>query len=58
MLTHLLIVLAIILVIGGGARVARAARGTGEGIRNFKKGLKGEGDIDITDSTKRISDDN
>ncbi len=57
MLTHLVILFIIILLIGGGTRLARASRGLGEGVRNLKKGMRGEGDIDITDSVKRIEDD-
>ncbi len=57
MFMHLLILVIIILLIGGGARLARAGRGLGEGVREFKKGIRGEGDIDITDSVKRIEDE-
>lgn len=57
MLIHLLLLILIILLIGGGARVARAGRGLGEGVRNFKKGLRGESDIDVTHTIKRIQDD-
>ena len=53
----LLILFVIILLVGGGTRVARASKGLGEGVRNLKKGMRGEGDIDITDSVKRIEDD-
>jgi sec-independent protein translocase protein TatA len=57
MVMHLIILIIIILLIGGGARLTRASRGLGEGVRNFKKGLRGEGDIDITDTVKRIEDE-
>ena len=57
MLIHLLLLVVIILLIGGGARVARAGRGLGEGVRNFKKGLRGEGDIDVTHTIKRLPND-
>lgn len=57
MLTHLIILFIIILLIGGGARLARASKGLGKGVREFKKGLHGKGDIDITDSVKRINND-
>jgi len=57
MIMHLILLILIILLIGGGARIARASRGLGEGVREFKKGLRGESDIDITDSVKRIEDD-
>jgi sec-independent protein translocase protein TatA len=54
--THILILGLVILVLSGGNRLPKAARGIGEGIRNFKKGLRGESDIDITDSAKRLDD--
>lgn len=56
-LTHLIILFVIILLIVGPSRLPKAFRGLGEGIRNFKKGIKGEGDIDVTDSVKRLEDE-
>lgn len=41
-LTEILILLAIALVFFGGSRIAGIGKGLGEGIRNFKKGLKDE----------------
>lgn len=55
--THLLILALIILVVVGANRLPRLGRGLGEGVRNFKKGVRGEGDIDITDSVKKIEDE-
>ncbi len=57
MLTHLVILFIILLVLGGGARLVRASRGLGEGVRNLKKGIKGESDIDVTHTIKRIRDE-
>ncbi|MGE3681572.1 MAG: twin-arginine translocase TatA/TatE family subunit [Bdellovibrionales bacterium] len=56
-LTHILIFLLIALVVFGPSRLPGLGRGLAEGLRNFKKGLRGEGDIDITDSVKRLPDD-
>ncbi|MFQ5350995.1 MAG: twin-arginine translocase TatA/TatE family subunit [Thermoanaerobaculia bacterium] len=39
---ELLIILLIILVIFGASKLPQLGRGLGEGIRNFKKGLKNE----------------
>jgi sec-independent protein translocase protein TatA len=39
---ELLVILAIILVIFGATKLPQLGRGLGEGIRNFKKGLKDE----------------
>lgn len=41
--TEILILLAIALLLFGGSRIANIGKGLGEGIKNFKKGLK-EGD--------------
>ncbi len=54
---HLLVLLAIILLFFGPSRLPGLSKSIGESIRGFKKGLKGEGDIDVTDSAKRIDDD-
>ncbi len=56
-ITHLLILALIVIVIFGAKRLPQLGRGLGDGIREFKKGLRGEGDIDVTDSVKRIEDD-
>lgn len=42
---ELLIILLIVLVIFGASKLPQLGRGLGEGIRNFRKGLKdGDGD--------------
>ena len=38
---ELLIILLIVVLIFGAARLPQLGRGLGEGIRNFRKGLKG-----------------
>src|SRR5258708_5244735 len=43
-LIHWVIVLVIILLLFGAGRVSEIGKGLGEGIRNFKKGLKGDED--------------
>jgi len=44
-LPELLIILLILVVLFGATKIPQLGRGLGEGIRNFKKGLKsGEGD--------------
>ncbi len=37
---ELLVILAIIIVIFGASKIPQLGKGIGEGIRNFKKGLK------------------
>ena len=39
------IVLLVILLLFGGKRIPELMRGIGKGINNFKKGVKGEDDI-------------
>jgi sec-independent protein translocase protein TatA len=41
---ELLVVLAIVLVIFGASRLPALGKGLGEGIKNFKKGVKGDDD--------------
>lgn len=40
-ITELLLILAIVLVVFGATRLPRLGRGLGEGIRNFRDGLRG-----------------
>ncbi len=41
-LPHILVLLLIIVILFGGRRIPELMRGLGEGIRNFKEGMKGE----------------
>ena len=41
--SHLFILAIVVLVLFGGNRIAEVGRGLGEGIKNFKKGMR-EGD--------------
>jgi sec-independent protein translocase protein TatA len=41
-ITEILILLALAVLFFGGARIASLGKGLGEGIKNFKKGLKDE----------------
>lgn len=47
--TEILIVLLILILIFGGKKIPELAKGIGEGIRSFKKALRGD---DSNDSTK------
>jgi sec-independent protein translocase protein TatA len=40
--TELLVILALVVVIFGASKIPQLGRGLGEGIRNFKRGLKGD----------------
>jgi sec-independent protein translocase protein TatA len=50
--TELLILLAIILLLFGAKRIPELARGLGNGIREFRKGTRGEGD-EVRDKEKK-----
>lgn len=40
--THLLLIVAVFMLFFGGKKLADIGKGLGEGIRNFKTGLKGD----------------
>ena len=40
--SELLIILALVLVLFGAGKLPQLGRGLGEGIRNFKRGIKGD----------------
>ena len=43
---EILLIVLVILLLFGGRRIPELMRGIGKGINNFKKGVKGEDDID------------
>ena len=43
---EIILIVLIILLLFGGKRIPELMRGIGKGINNFKKGVKGEDDID------------
>ena len=53
---ELLIILLIVLVIFGASKLPQLGRGLGEGIRNFKKGLKNDDDGSAATDTKSPRD--
>jgi len=52
-LSELLIILLILVVLFGATKIPQLGRGLGEGIRNFKKGLRGGGDDDADSDSRR-----
>lgn len=46
--TEIILILIIVLLIFGANRLPQLGAGIGKGIRNFKKSLKGEDEIDIS----------
>jgi TatA/E family protein of Tat protein translocase len=53
----LLLIAVVVLLLFGPTIISGLSRGLGEGLRQFKKGMNGEADIDVTDSIKRLSDE-
>jgi sec-independent protein translocase protein TatA len=53
---ELLLILIIVLAIFGGSKLAGIGRGLGEGIRNFRQGLKGEDEKDSPPATDPTAD--
>lgn len=47
---HLLIILVIVLVFFGGRRIPDVMKGLGQGIREFKDGMRGGPDPSVTQS--------
>lgn len=56
-LTHLLLLSVVLLLIFGPTKLPALGRTLGESARNFRKALRGEEDIDVTHSIKRLDDE-
>jgi sec-independent protein translocase protein TatA len=48
-LPELLVIFLILVVLFGASKIPQLGRGLGEGIKNFKKGLKGDDDSESPD---------
>lgn len=53
-MSELLIVFGILILLFGAKRLPALADGMGKAIRNFKKGLNTDDDLDVTPSQKRV----
>ncbi|HLM78530.1 MAG TPA: twin-arginine translocase TatA/TatE family subunit [Rubrobacteraceae bacterium] len=51
--TELIILLAIVLLLFGAKRIPELARGLGTGIREFKRGTRGEGEDEVLREEKK-----
>jgi sec-independent protein translocase protein TatA len=49
---ELFLILLIVLVVFGAGRLPQIGAGIGKGIRNFKKSIKGEDEIDVSPTDK------
>lgn len=53
---ELLIVLLIVLLVFGASRLPQIGEGLGKAVRNLKRGLQHDEDIDVTPKDKQVSD--
>lgn len=56
-ITHLLVVLIIALLLFGAGRVSEIGKGLGEGIRNFKKGIRDEDEDQAKAKRKAVEEE-
>ena len=54
--TELLILLGIVIVIFGARRLPELGSGLGKAIKNFKAGVSGQNEIDVTPDKQEVSD--
>jgi sec-independent protein translocase protein TatA len=54
--TELFIVLAIVIVVFGARRLPELGSGVGKAIRNFKSGISGKDEVDVTPKKKEVAD--
>jgi sec-independent protein translocase protein TatA len=52
-----LIILVIVLIVFGANKLPMLGEGIGKAIKNFKRGLNTDEDIDVTPSDKRVASD-
>ncbi len=56
--TELMILLAIVLVVFGARRLPELGAGVGRAIKNFKAGLSGKDEIDVTPKPDAVNEGN
>jgi sec-independent protein translocase protein TatA len=54
--TELLIVLGIVIVLFGARRLPELGAGVGKAIRNFKAGISGKDEVDVTPKKDEVSE--
>ena len=54
--TELLIVLGIVIVLFGARRLPELGAGVGKAIRNFKAGISGKDEVDVTPKKDEVTD--
>ena len=53
---ELLIILGIVVLLFGATRLPELGAGLGKGIKNFKAGISGEDEIDVTPDPKKVGE--
>jgi sec-independent protein translocase protein TatA len=56
--TELMIVLGIVIVLFGARRLPELGSGVGKAIKNFKAGISGKDEIDVTPKPDEVSEGN
>jgi len=54
--TELLVILGIVIVIFGARRLPELGTGIGQAIKNFKKGVSGKDEIDVTPRKEEVGE--
>ena len=54
--SELLIILGIVVVLFGARRLPELGSGVGKAIRNFKSGLSGKDEVDVTPRSEEVGD--
>lgn len=54
--TELMIILAIVVVLFGARRLPELGSGVGKAIRNFKSGLAGKDEVDVTPKKDEVTE--
>jgi sec-independent protein translocase protein TatA len=54
--TELLVVLGIVIVVFGARRLPELGSGLGKAIKNFKSGVSGKDEIDVTPNSEKATD--
>jgi len=55
--TELIIILVIVVVVFGAAKIPQLGKGLGEGIRNFKKSVSEPDEIDVTPKKEKKAEE-
>ena len=53
---ELAIILAIVVILFGARRLPEIGSGVGKAIKNFKSGISGDDEVDVTPDSERMSD--